>query len=280
MSAPEEKLYISDRRWRKIVKLLRASAFFNERTEVDVMDCVLIIDCIWDKHNQIEEVMALVTGSIAAYGYKRMISTYAIQEELDMIRQEIEQHTRIKKQEIVERAVIHQDPAQNSYVRINNFWGDDPAFIRLADFQKAQLQRQEQFIPIFEQTPKAYRPFQTLALRTSSAFELEGKNKKHVVESEEVEEERIINRKAPDEVQQIWTRRLKQLKERCDGDLKTLEDQKALNQRTLKHHLFVAYTHAPAVNQSLRATMDEVYQMKLELAKTQHSYESMDESIT
>ena len=273
---PEQHLYVSDRRWRKIVKLLRTSAFLNGHTAVDVMDCMLIADCIWNSNDQIEECLALVTGSVAAYGYKRMISTFAIQEELDMIRQEVEQQTRIVKYELVERAIVHKDPVQNTYVRINNFWGDDPAFVRLSDFQKLN-ETQEQFVPIFEQTPKAYRPFQTLALRKVAPFSLLGKNKELKVESEEVEEKRIIQRQAPPEVQQIWNRRLQQLTVRCDADLQALEAQKIYNQQTLKHHLFVAYAHAPAVSQSLRATMDEVYQMKLEIGKTQHSYESVDE---
>lgn len=57
-------IYISDRRWRKIVHLLRASAFLNGRNEVDLMDCFLIKDCLWDKVEQIQLVDELVSGVI------------------------------------------------------------------------------------------------------------------------------------------------------------------------------------------------------------------------
>lgn len=57
-------IYISDRRWRKIVHLLRASAFLNGRDEVDLMDCFLIKDCLWDKVEQIKLVEELVSGVI------------------------------------------------------------------------------------------------------------------------------------------------------------------------------------------------------------------------
>ena len=57
-------IYISDRRWRKIVHLLRASAFLNGRDEVDLMDCFLIKDCLWDKVEQIQLVDELVSGVI------------------------------------------------------------------------------------------------------------------------------------------------------------------------------------------------------------------------
>ena len=57
-------LYISDRRWRKIVHLLRTSAFLNGRTEVDLMDCFLIKDCLWDKVEQISRVEEIVSNVI------------------------------------------------------------------------------------------------------------------------------------------------------------------------------------------------------------------------
>ncbi|MEO0075775.1 MAG: AAA family ATPase, partial [candidate division WOR-3 bacterium] len=38
----ENPIYISDRRWRKIVRILRTSAFLNDRKVVDLMDCFLI----------------------------------------------------------------------------------------------------------------------------------------------------------------------------------------------------------------------------------------------
>ena len=58
------QIYISDRRWRKIVHLLRTSAFLNDRSEVDLTDCFLIKDCLWDKEEQINRVEEIVSGVI------------------------------------------------------------------------------------------------------------------------------------------------------------------------------------------------------------------------
>lgn len=49
-------IYISDRRWKHIVHLLRASAFVHDRKEVDVTDLVMLVYCLW---NEIEEIDAL-----------------------------------------------------------------------------------------------------------------------------------------------------------------------------------------------------------------------------
>lgn len=44
-----EKLRVSDRRWRKIVKLLQVAAFTNGRSSVSIWDLWLLQHCIWDK---------------------------------------------------------------------------------------------------------------------------------------------------------------------------------------------------------------------------------------
>lgn len=51
-----EKYYVSDRRWKKIVNLLKASAYLNGRAEVDLMDLQLVEHCLWSTTNQRKEI--------------------------------------------------------------------------------------------------------------------------------------------------------------------------------------------------------------------------------
>lgn len=46
------KVYISDRRWKKIAKLIKASAYYNGRTTTDKADLLIIPYCIWDNEEQ------------------------------------------------------------------------------------------------------------------------------------------------------------------------------------------------------------------------------------
>lgn len=45
--------YVSDRRWKKLFKLMRTSAWLNGRAAIDETDCILLIHCLWNKSEYI-----------------------------------------------------------------------------------------------------------------------------------------------------------------------------------------------------------------------------------
>ena len=51
-----ENIIVSDRRWRKIVTMLKMSAHSNGRKEVSLWDAWLVQHCVWDKPEQQEKV--------------------------------------------------------------------------------------------------------------------------------------------------------------------------------------------------------------------------------
>ena len=57
-------LYVSDRRWKKIVRLLRASAFLQGNTEVRLSDCLLMVHCLWNETSQIDWVRDAVLTAV------------------------------------------------------------------------------------------------------------------------------------------------------------------------------------------------------------------------
>ena len=47
-----EAIRIFDRRWKKLVRLLRTAAFMHGRKEVNLMDCFLAVHCLWNHPSQ------------------------------------------------------------------------------------------------------------------------------------------------------------------------------------------------------------------------------------
>lgn len=59
-----DKYIISDRRWKKIANLMKVSAYCNGRTETDLLDSMLIANCIWSTETQEKEALDIVSDAI------------------------------------------------------------------------------------------------------------------------------------------------------------------------------------------------------------------------
>lgn len=60
-----EPPYVSDRRWKKVVWIMKTSACLNGRNKVDYSDCLLMTHMLWDNDDQIYSVTKLVAEAVA-----------------------------------------------------------------------------------------------------------------------------------------------------------------------------------------------------------------------
>lgn len=60
----KRNVYVSDRRWKKIINLLRASAFIHGRNEVDPTDVFVIHHCLWNNPDEYDDVRQIVMAAI------------------------------------------------------------------------------------------------------------------------------------------------------------------------------------------------------------------------
>ena len=76
--------YVSDRRWKKIVGILRTSALLNGRSSVDLSDCLLLEHMIWDSDQQIQSVrddVAALVGKMVVKSIKNCLAGKAVIEQ-------------------------------------------------------------------------------------------------------------------------------------------------------------------------------------------------------
>ncbi|PNH95529.1 ATPase RavA domain-containing protein [Vibrio diazotrophicus] len=86
-------MYVSDRRWKKAVKLLKASAFFNGRDAINPLDILLLQDCLWNSPESREVVHSVVKEFALRYAFDQMEVEHQIslcREELASIQDELE----------------------------------------------------------------------------------------------------------------------------------------------------------------------------------------------
>ena len=63
-SDERHNVYVSDRRWKNIVRLLKTSAFMHDRTEVALADMLPIYHCLWQEPEEAEGVRGIVIGAL------------------------------------------------------------------------------------------------------------------------------------------------------------------------------------------------------------------------
>lgn len=64
--------YVSDRRWKKLFHLMRASAWLNGRNAIDETDCILLIHCLWNKTEFIAQTIECVIKAFTLDIEKKM----------------------------------------------------------------------------------------------------------------------------------------------------------------------------------------------------------------
>ena len=63
-SDERHNVYVSDRRWKNIVRLLKTSAFMHDRTEVGLADILPVYHCLWQEPEEAEGVRDIVIGTL------------------------------------------------------------------------------------------------------------------------------------------------------------------------------------------------------------------------
>ncbi|GLR76141.1 ATPase RavA domain-containing protein [Aliivibrio sifiae] len=84
-SSYDDDLYVSDRRWKKSVKLLKASAFFSGRDEINPMDLLLLQDCLWTTPENREQVRE----SIRKFASEKAFDQKNVSMNIEMIQADI-----------------------------------------------------------------------------------------------------------------------------------------------------------------------------------------------
>lgn len=266
----EKQIYISDRRWRKTVRLLRASAFLNDRKAVDLMDCFLIKDCLWNETEQIQTVSQFVRDAIQKHGYTLTLNLNDIKEELSEFLHEVQDETsHMKPLQIPKKYYQHfylLADFQRPLFKITDYdtLGDDYESIKFCDNSNDDYYRR-----------RSSTNYSVKLSNKPNHIVYDGQLKKLVVE----DFEKLATKRPHPAVKKEWDKRVKVVLTTTSNLKSQIDHFKSNDLKDVRVNLFVNQMFADIVEDNLFHIGKEIEKLELEVNRIQHYYENVENDV-
>ncbi len=266
------QIQIYDRRWKKIVRLLRASAFLHGREKVNLMDCFLMEHCLWNSPEQQEVIREMIVEAVRKHGYSVAVNLQQLKREVSEFEADVQAETRIKH-------VVEEDqlvPVEESFYELekdtSQFRGvlvGIDQFRSLTDQEMVSINFYDEERSLVNRIRGRKGPREnTLEVNfngTDQVFRL----KTHLVERTE-----IIRKKPHRLLEQFWDQRLEQLTNYLSQQQLAIADNGPEEVKGLGEHLFVDPAYAEVVTANLREVREALAGLTLRLEKLHFEYAS------
>jgi len=267
---PTDHIRVYDRRWKKSVRLLRASAFLNGRSAVDLMDCFLLEYCLWGKPDQRDHIKEMIAETVRQHGYAVAVNLPMLRKELDSFEADVDGEIRV-------RHIVAEDqlqPVQEEYyeilkedsqfegvlISIKQFDGltvDELAVTNLFDANKSLVNRLK--------VRKGDRA-------NTLIVDYNAKEYTYRLRTRQVERTEIIPKQPHTLVVKHWDERFQELKTYIDEQADRLKSDAPEALGGLRQNLFVEARFAELAEANQRQTIEAIDGLRLRLDKLRYSY--------
>lgn len=275
----DDAVYISDRRWKKIARLLRVAAFAHERRQVRLSDTILIQHCIWNNPEEYERSRERVFSAILKQIYGDENGFETLSGALNALDSEVRNATR-----------IIQDTRQTVPLMVDNRYYTAKkeaaqAYIQKEDYDSLGIEAKS--IKIYKEIKllKGYskesgEPYITfdrdaLCARSNTPFGIVIDGEIYTLVLKTSGDKRKIKRRAEKRKEMLWDLRLKQINEHI------LIMQKKLN-AALKEfknvvHLFVTNEDLEIMTQRIKNAQLELDSLLPQMNEVKRLYSDIEE---
>jgi MoxR-like ATPase len=267
----ENKLYISDRRWRKIVRLLRTTALLNDRNSVDLMDCLLIYHCVWHELQQQNILYSFLKESVQKHGYKLNVNFIDIKIVINELETEIKEETSFIKNTKKE---ILQD-ARVQYYEILNFRHDANLILQTDLNSLSNTNSGISLYYWYTHYGQVHRNSTWNIRKGNSPFTLFIQDVEYSLKTIVNGDKRQITKKPHAATEKHWDERVETILSVTKGLKIQLENYQNNDLKHLRTNLFVNPAFAILVETHVTATRTEIEKLEIEVKAIQRNYKSL-----
>lgn len=251
----------SDRRWKKIAGLLRTSALLHGREAVNILDCGILENTLWDRPEQADPIRELLATAFRGFdpGWTRRIGD--VRDQLDRSRGDLQERTNQERVVEVDVPVLYRE----EYYRLSNYPYEGLVLIWRGDWGRIATDGMQR-CDLFFYTPEGrYSHTESVALRRCDGEPaVESEFGRYAVETEP-QAKRIAEERAPTTIEmERHERTAEALMETITLLTREVVDFREQLHDQARSHLFLSEWARDAILAGVDVHVDEVGELDLQ----------------
>ncbi|MEM6699133.1 MAG: AAA family ATPase, partial [Bacteroidota bacterium] len=268
-----EPIIIHDRRWKKIVRLLRTSAFLNGRKKVDLMDCFLMNHCLWGNPNQLTKIRAIISEAIAKHGYTMAVNLNMLKKEVKEFQEDVDREINITHIVNEEELLAIDDDYFQIQKEDSKFQG---ALVSIKQYRQLTI-GEPIVINFYDENKNLVNRIRTSKGDQNHTIAIHHDSQQNIYKltTKLMDKKEVIQKKPHTVVQKFWDERYQKLMSFIEQQLKNIEENQPEEISGLENNLFVEAEFAEIVKRNFEEVANSLKNLKLQLEKLQFSYTNM-----
>ena len=261
---------VYDRRWKKLIHLLRSSAFLNGRSEVDLMDCFLSVHALWSSPNHIDALKEIVAETIRKHGYTVALNLRNLKKEIAQFENEVHEETEIPNTITIEQPYLIEKKYYE-VLHISNVM--DGKYIKAGEFEKLQME-EESTIGLYDENFKLTYKIRALKHKEENQLLVSHNSQQMVfgLKTEKTEKTEYLPKKPHPIVMKYWEEHFEYLYQYVTDLQKKMTEDRPKQLENIQTNLFVPKHLAAIVEANMVDALNDLNTLQLKLEKIQHFY--------
>jgi MoxR-like ATPase len=270
-TSDHHQLHVFDRRWKKIIRLLRTSAFLNGRKKVDLLDCFLMVHCLWNRPEEIEPVQEIVSETIRKHGYSLSIGLSMLKREVESFKQEVDDEISLKTMRMEE--ILR--PVEEEYYQLEK-QGEQFAgkYVSVKDYNRLKVDEYE-VVNLYDDEYKLVNRLSAAKANKQFSLNIKHNSIKHLLSLVTYQQEKVqlLYKKPHALVFNFWEERFAKMEDYIKKQQHNLVENKPEAIALGKGNIFIDEKLMPVVEANHMEVSSALEALHMKLEKLRHSYQ-------